>query len=89
MICTLNKSSPAYHRPLPDARRNPYTFREHDLGRFLNDSTLADKGYVGLDSLAPAKKSIGEKLSKNHKLAKSAIIELRSVIERVIAQVKT
>ncbi|MBG9294092.1 hypothetical protein BVL40_11685 [Corynebacterium diphtheriae] len=61
MICTLDGKLLAITDPLPGARHDAYAFRTHDLGRYLDSSTLADKGYVGLGLTTPTKRRAGIK----------------------------
>ncbi|WP_237204465.1 transposase family protein, partial [Rothia nasimurium] len=75
--------------PLPGARHDAHAFRAHGLDEFLDSSTLADKGYVGLGLATPAKRKPGVKLTKEQKRNNRVLNRLRSVVERVIAQVKT
>lgn len=66
-----------------------YAYRFHQLGRFLNETTLADKGYIGLGLLTPVKRKAGVKMPVAVKENNRQINRLRSVVERTIAQVKT
>lgn len=61
----------------------------HRLDRFLNESTRADKGYVSLGLLTPTKRRPGIKMPAALRGNNRVIIRLRSVVERVIAHVKT
>ncbi|GAA1045991.1 hypothetical protein GCM10009567_02390 [Rothia amarae] len=47
MICTLSRKLLAITDPVPGARHDVYAHRFHQLEKFLNESTLADKGYMG------------------------------------------
>ena len=67
MICTLDGRLLAITDPLPRARDDAYTFRTHGLDQFLDSSTLADKGYVGLGLATPTKRKPGVKLTKEQK----------------------
>ena len=58
------------------------------MNRFLDSSTLADKGYIGLGLVIPNRRPDGEKLGRNRKVVNRQINRLRSVVERVIANVK-
>lgn len=49
------------------ARYDVYAFRFHQLERFLDDTTLANKGYIGLGLLTPVKLGVwatGETFNK-------------------------
>ncbi|WP_185174199.1 transposase family protein [Rothia nasimurium] len=87
VICTLDGKLLAMTDPLPGARHDAYCFKEHGLNRFLDSSTLADKGYIGLGLVTPNKRPAGEKLGRNRKAVNRQINRLRSVVERVIANV--
>ena len=89
MICTLDGKLLVITDPLPGARHDAYCFQKHGLGRILDSSTLADKGYVGLGLMTPNKRPAGGQLSQNHQAVNHQISRLRSVVEQVIAQVKT
>ena len=65
-----------------------YAFRFNGLGRFLDDSTLADKGYIGLGLLTPTKRKAGARMRARVKEDNRRINRLRSVVERTIVQVK-
>ncbi|HIY95429.1 MAG TPA: transposase family protein, partial [Candidatus Rothia avicola] len=64
-------------------------FKEHGLEKYLGETTLADKGYVGLGLLTPTKRKPGLKMPKVVKDNNRVINKLRVVVERVIAQIKT
>lgn len=89
VICTLNGRLLAITDPAPGARHDVYAFRFHQLERFLNKTTLADKGYIGLGLLTPVKRKTGVKMTAAVKENNPQINRLRSVVERTIAQVKT
>lgn len=55
----------------------------------LDESTLADKGYIGLGLLTSVKRKPGVRMRAAVRESTRRIIRLRSVVERVIAQVKT
>ena len=59
------------------------------MDQLLDSSTLADKDYVGLGLLTPTKRRPGIKMPAAHRGNNRRIHRLRSVVERVIAQVKT
>lgn len=61
----------------------------HGLERYLDDTTVADKGYVGLGLLTPVKRRSGVKMPKAVKDNNRVINGLRSVVERVIGNIKT
>lgn len=67
VICTLDGRLLAITDPLPRARDDAYAFRAHGLDQFLDSSTLADKGYVGLGLATPTKRKPGVKLTKEQK----------------------
>ena len=75
--------------PVPGARHDVYAYRFHRLERFLNETTLADKGYIGLGLLTPTKRKAGVKMRVAAKKNNRQINRLRSVVERTIAQIKT
>lgn len=89
VICTLNGRLLAITDPLPGARHDAYAFRAHGLEKLLDFSTLADKGYVGLGLATPTRRKPGQKLTKEQKRNNRVLNRLRSVVERVIAQIKT
>ena len=62
VICTLDGRLLAISDPVPGARHDVYAFRFHQLERFLDESTLADKGYIGLRLLAPTKRKAGARM---------------------------
>lgn len=74
---------------MPGARHDAYAFKHHGLDQLLDSSTLADKGYVGLGLLTPVKRRPGITMSAAHRGNNRMINRLRSVVERVIAQLKT
>lgn len=55
----------------------------------MDETTLADKGYVGLGLLTPTKRNPGAKTSKAVKDNNRMINRVRALVERVIAQIKT
>ena len=89
MISTLHGKLLAITDPVPGSRHDVYAYRFHQLGRYLNESTLADKGYIGLGLLTPTKRKPGRKMRSAVKENNRRVNRLRSVVERVIAQVKT
>ena len=89
VICTLHGKLLAITDTLPGARHDVYTFRFHQLERFLDESTLADKGYIGLGLLTPTQRTPGVKMRAAVKENNHRINRLRSVVERAIAQIKT
>lgn len=89
VICTLDGRLLAITDPLPGARHDAHAFRAHGLEKLLDSSTLADKGYVGLGLATPARRKPGQKLAKEQRRNNQVINRLRSVVERVIAQIKT
>ncbi len=89
IICTLDGRLLAITDPLPGARHDVYAFKAHGLETLLDSSTLADKGYVGLGLATPTKRNPGQRLAARVKKNNRVLNRLRSVVERVIAQVKT
>lgn len=89
MICTLDGRLLAITDPLPGSRHDAHAFRAHGLNQLLDSSTLADKGYVGLGLTTPTKRRPGLGLLREQKTNNRVLNRLRSVVERVIAQVKT
>lgn len=71
------------------ARHDVYAYRFHQLERFLDESTLADKGYLGLGLLKPTKRKAGVKMRAAVRENNRRVNRLRSVVERTIAQVET
>lgn len=88
MICTLDGRLLAITDPLPGSRHDARAFRAHGLDQLLDSSTLADKGYVGLGLTTPTKRRPGLGLLREQKTNNRVLNRLRSVVERVIAQVK-
>ncbi|WP_369127133.1 transposase family protein [Rothia nasisuis] len=74
---------------MPGARHDAHAFRAHGLDKFLDSSTLADKGYVGLGMVTPTRRKPGQKLSCQQLKNNRVLNRLRSVVERVIAHIKT
>lgn len=89
VICTMNGRLLAITDPVPGARHDVHAFRFHRLERFLDESTLADKGYIGLGLLTPAKQKPGVRMRAAVRGNNRQIIRLRLLVEWVIAQVKT
>lgn len=89
VICTVDGKLLAITDQLPGARHDAYCFKEHGLEKYLDETTLADKGYVGLGLLTPAKRKSGVKTPRDVKDNNRVINKLRAVVERVIAQIKT
>lgn len=89
IICTLDGKLLAITDPLPGARHDAYAFRYHDLERYIDESTLADKGYVGLGLATPTKRCKSRRTATDVKVVNRFINSRRAVVERVIAQVKT
>ena len=61
VICTIDGKLLVMTDPLPGARHDAYCFKKHGLEKYLDKTTLADKGYVGLGLLTPAKRKPGGK----------------------------
>ena len=62
-----------------------HAFRFHRLERFLDESALADQGYIGLGLLTPVKRKADVRM-------RATVREnnrLHSVVDRIIAQIKT
>lgn len=89
VICTLDGRLLAITDPLPGSRHDARAFRAHGLDQLLDSSTLVDKGYVGLGLTTPTKRRPGLGLLREQKTNNRVLNRLRSVVERVIAQVKT
>lgn len=62
VICTLSGKLLAITDPVPGARDDVYAYHFHQLERFLNESTLADKGYIGLGLLTSTKRKPGVRM---------------------------
>lgn len=89
MICTVDGKLLVITDPIPGARHDAFAFKEHGLKKYLGETTLADKGYVGLGLLTPLKRKPGVKMPKAVKDNNRVVNRLRAVVERVIAQIKT
>ena len=89
VICTVDGKLLAITDQLPGVRDDACCFKEHGLEKYLDETTLADKGYVGLGLLTPAKRKSGVKTPRDVKDNSRVINELRAVVERVIVQIKT
>lgn len=89
VICTLDGKLLASTDPLPGARHDAHAFRAHGLAQLLDSSTLADKGHVGLGLATPSKRKPGQKLAKEQRRNNRILNRLRSVVERIIAHIKT
>lgn len=50
---------------------------------------MADKGYIGLGLATPARRKPGQRLSREQRRNNRVLNRLRSVVERVIAHIKT
>ena len=74
---------------MPGARHDVYAFRLHQLEQFLDESILADKGYIGLGLLTPTKRKAGVRIRAVVKENNRRVKRLRSAVEHVIAQVKS
>ena len=71
------------------ARHDVHAYRFHRLERFLDESTLADQGYIGLGLLTPIKRKASVRMRAAVRQNNRQITRLRSVVERTIAQIKT
>lgn len=89
LICTLNGKLLAITDPVPGARYDVHAFRFHRLERFVDESTVADKGYIGLGLLASAQRKPGVRMRAAVRGNNRQIIRLWSVVEWVVVQVKT
>ena len=88
VICTIDGKLLVITDPVPGARHDAFAFKEHGLEKYLDSTTLADKGYVGLGLLTPTKRTPGVRTSQPVQDNNRVINRLRAVVERVIAQVK-
>ena len=86
VICTLEGKLLAITDPVLGARHDAYAFRCHGLDQWLDSSTLADKGYIGLGLATPARCNKARKASRDVKAVNRFINSRRAVVERVIAQ---
>lgn len=59
VICTVDGKLLVITDQLPGARHDAFAFKEHGLEKYLGETTLADKGYVGLGLLTPTKRKPG------------------------------
>ena len=66
-----------------------HAFRFHQLERFLDESALTDKGYIGLGLLTPVKRKADVRMRAAVRENNRQINRLHSVMERIIAQIKT
>ena len=89
VICTVDGKLLAITDPVPGARHDAYAFKHHDLQKYLDESTLADKGYIGLGLASPGRRSKTRRIAADMKAVNRFINSRRAVVERVIAQVKT
>lgn len=71
------------------ARHDVYAYRFHQLERCLDESTLADQGYIGFGLLTPIKRKASVRMRAAVRQNNRQITRLRSVVERIIAQIKT
>ena len=71
------------------ARHDVYAYRFHQLERYLDESTLADQGYIGFGLLTPIKRKASVRMRAAVRQNNRQITRLRSVVERTIAQIKT
>ena len=85
VICTLEGKLLAMTHPLPGARHDAFAFKEHGLEQYLGETTLADKGYIGLGLLTPFKRKPGVRMRAAVRENNRRVNRLRSVVERVIA----
>lgn len=63
-------------------------YQELDIEKYLDNTTLADKGCIGLGLLTPTKRKPGMKTPQPVKDNNCVINRLRAAAERVISQVK-
>ncbi|WP_369127126.1 transposase family protein [Rothia nasisuis] len=59
------------------------------MDELLDSSTLADKGYMGLGLATSRRRKPGQRLTEEQRQNNRVLNRLRSVVERVIAQIKT
>lgn len=84
MICAVSGRILAITDPVPGARHDVYAYRFHQLGRFLDDFTLADKGHIGLGLFTPTQHQTGARMRGAVKENNRRTDRLWSVVERVI-----
>lgn len=89
VICTLEGKLLGITDPILGARHNAFVFEEHGLEKYLDENTLADKGYVGLGLLTAVKRSFGVRTPNSIRGNNRVVNWFRAVVDRVIAQVKT
>ena len=85
VICTLGGKLLAITDPVAGARHDAYCFKEHGLEQYLDETTLADKGYVGLGLASPGRRSKARRLAADVKAVNRFINSRRVVVERGIA----
>jgi transposase len=77
---------------------DPVDGRDHDMTALAESglldgldpaNLLADKGYQGSDMITPIKKPQGGELRESDKMFNTQVNQLRSVVERAIANLKT
>ena len=81
VICTLEGKLLAMKHPLPGARHDAFVFKEHGLEQYLGETTLADKGYIGLGLLTPFKRKPGVRMRAAVRENNRRVNRLRSVVE--------
>ena len=87
--------SPAGHLrwasdPLPGATHDTKAITTSGLLEEIDPSCcIADKGYIGTGVLTPYKKPPNSELTKAHKQANKSLNEIRYVVERTIAHIKS
>jgi len=84
VICTLDGKLLAITDPVPGARHDAYAFKHHDLQKYLDESTLADKGYIGLGLATPVRGSKARRMPADVKVVNRFINSRRSVVQRVL-----
>jgi DDE superfamily endonuclease/Helix-turn-helix of DDE superfamily endonuclease len=76
--------------PVDGARHDAYAIRASGvLDTFTDHQWIGDKGYLGLGMLTPHRKPARGDLTSEEKEHNRAINQIRAVVERVIANLKT
>lgn len=87
VICTLEGKLLTITDPLPGAGHDAYAFKHHGLDQWLDSSTLADKGYIGLGLATPRQRRKNRRTPADVKAVNKFLNSCRAVVERVIAPV--
>ena len=85
VICTVDGKLLAITDPVPGARHDAYAFKHHDLQKYFDESTLADKGYIGLGLVTLTRRSKARRIAADVKAVNRFINSRRAVVEPVIA----